>query len=136
MDDVIRRWPILMDGDFVVVTREAIVNGPLWRLFPVINVDRIADIPCDYPGAMGVPITFIGKFNPEQFELIALTKHCFVGERETYRRLVVRNLHPRLPQSVDLARMLENVGVKTPGVDVVVICETGEHKEVRGNGAA
>ena len=35
-------------------------------------MDKTSDIPYDYEGAMGVPITFVDKYNPEQFEIIAL----------------------------------------------------------------
>jgi hypothetical protein len=37
-----------------------------------INVDKVADIPTDYQGIIGVPITFLDKYNPEQFEIIGL----------------------------------------------------------------
>lgn len=37
-----------------------------------INVDKVADIPTDYQGVIGVPITFLDKYNPEQFEIIGL----------------------------------------------------------------
>lgn len=37
-----------------------------------INVDKICDIPADYTGEMGVPLTFLDKHNPEQFEVIAI----------------------------------------------------------------
>ena len=40
--------------------------------YDCINIDRISDIPVDYDGLMGVPITFIDKWNPVQFELIGL----------------------------------------------------------------
>lgn len=40
--------------------------------FNAINVNTYTDIPCDYDGAMGVPITFLDKYNPEQFEIIGL----------------------------------------------------------------
>ncbi len=40
--------------------------------YEAINVDKTKDIPFDYDGDMGVPITFLNKFNPEQFELIGL----------------------------------------------------------------
>ena len=39
-----------------------------------INVNRTQDIPIDYAGYMGVPITFLHKFNPEQFEIIKFRK--------------------------------------------------------------
>lgn len=35
-----------------------------------INVNKTADIPCDYDGIMGVPITFMDKYSPDQFEII------------------------------------------------------------------
>lgn len=40
--------------------------------FDAINVDRIGDIPKDYNGIMGVPLTFLNVYNPEQFEIITL----------------------------------------------------------------
>ncbi|MCD8291389.1 MAG: adenine-specific methyltransferase EcoRI family protein [Prevotella sp.] len=39
-----------------------------------INVDKVIDIPCDYSGVMGVPITFLDKYNPEQFEILGLSR--------------------------------------------------------------
>ncbi len=45
---------------------------PQYDNYNAINVDKTADIPCDYDGAMGVPITFMDKYNPEQFEIIGL----------------------------------------------------------------
>lgn len=40
--------------------------------FDAINVDVTKEIPIDYAGYMGVPITFMDKYNPDQFEIIAL----------------------------------------------------------------
>ena len=45
---------------------------PKYDNYDAINVDKVADIPVDYMGAMGVPITFLDKYNPEQFEIEAL----------------------------------------------------------------
>ena len=39
--------------------------------YDAINVDKVTDIPYDYSGLMGVPITFLDKYNPEQFRIIA-----------------------------------------------------------------
>ena len=36
-------------------------------------MDKVTDIPIDYDGVMGVPITFMDKYNPEQFEIIGLS---------------------------------------------------------------
>jgi hypothetical protein len=43
---------------------------PKYDNYDAINVDKVKDIPMDYDGVMGVPITFIGSYNPEQFEII------------------------------------------------------------------
>ena len=45
---------------------------PHYDNYNAINVNTYTDIPCDYDGAMGVPITFLDKYNPEQFEIEAL----------------------------------------------------------------
>lgn len=47
---------------------------PKYDNFDGIEVSHTADIPCDYFGAMGVPITFLDKYNPEQFELLGIDK--------------------------------------------------------------
>ena len=43
---------------------------PKYDNYDAINVDKVADIPCDYFGCIGVPITFMDKYNPNQFELL------------------------------------------------------------------
>lgn len=45
---------------------------PHYDNYNAINVDRVADIPLDYHGVMGVPITFMDKYNPEEFEIVGL----------------------------------------------------------------
>jgi hypothetical protein len=45
---------------------------PTYENFDAINVDKTKDIPVDYNGFMGVPITFLDKYNPDQFEIIGL----------------------------------------------------------------
>ena len=42
--------------------------------YDAIEVSKTADIPCDYDGVMGVPITFLDKYCPEQFEIIGATE--------------------------------------------------------------
>jgi len=43
---------------------------PKYDNYDAINVDKTNEIPKNYKGAMGVPITFIDKYNPEQFEIL------------------------------------------------------------------
>lgn len=45
---------------------------PEYDNYNAINVDKVSEIPFDYNGVMGVPITFLDKYNPEQFEIVAL----------------------------------------------------------------
>ena len=52
---------------------------PKYDNYDAINVDKVADIPKDYDGYMGVPITFLDKYNPDQFEIIGLTKNEING---------------------------------------------------------
>ena len=45
---------------------------PKYENFDAININTYKEIPCDYDGIMGVPVTFLDKYNPNQFELIGL----------------------------------------------------------------
>ena len=45
---------------------------PTYDNYEAINVDKTSDIPCDYDGVMGVPITFLDKYNPEQFDILGM----------------------------------------------------------------
>lgn len=47
---------------------------PKYDNYDAINVDKTNEIPCDYDGIMGVPITFLDKYNPKQFEIIKFRK--------------------------------------------------------------
>lgn len=47
---------------------------PKYDNYDAINVNKTQDIPCDYDGVMGVPITFLDKYNPNQFEIIKFRK--------------------------------------------------------------
>jgi len=57
---------------------------PRYDNYDAINVDKTADIPMDYPGVMGVPITFMDKYNPEQFEIIGSFNASSIDEKEKY----------------------------------------------------
>ena len=47
-------------------------NYPKYDNYDAINVDVTKEIPCDYAGVMGVPITFLDKYSPDQFEIVGL----------------------------------------------------------------
>lgn len=48
---------------------------PKYDNYDAINVDKTKNIPCDYNGVIGVPITFMDKFSPDQFEIIGELNH-------------------------------------------------------------
>lgn len=48
------------------------IDYPKYDNYDAINVDKTKDIPADYGGDIGVPITFLDKYNPEQFKIIGL----------------------------------------------------------------
>lgn len=83
---------------------------PKYDNYNAINVNKTAEIPCDYDGVMGVPITFLDKYNPEQFEIFGLSASAgynpiivgipFLGKKDarplicgknTYARVFIRN---------------------------------------------
>ena len=47
---------------------------PKYDNYDAIEVSKVAEIPSDYEGVMGVPITFLDVYNPEQFEIIKFRK--------------------------------------------------------------
>ena len=51
---------------------------PKYDNYDAINVDKSKDIPKDYDGIMGVPISFLTKLCPDQFEIVGLGKHPFI----------------------------------------------------------
>jgi hypothetical protein len=46
---------------------------PRYDNYNAVEVSKTADIPVDFDGAMGVPITFLDRYNPEQFEILGIT---------------------------------------------------------------
>ena len=69
---------------------------PTYDNYDAINVDKTKDIPMDYDGIMGVPITFLHKFNPAQFELIKFRKgnddkDLSINGKCPYFRILIKN---------------------------------------------
>lgn len=59
---------------------------PEYDNYKAIEVGKTKDIPIDYDGAMGVPITFMNKYNPDQFEIIWTTDRGGDGMLEDYKK--------------------------------------------------
>ena len=71
---------------------------PHYDNYDAINVDKLAEIPEDYYGEMGVPITFLDKYNPSQFEIIKFRKgndgkDLCVNGKCPYFRIIIRRKH-------------------------------------------
>lgn len=74
---------------------------PNYDNYDGIEVSKVADIPKDFDGVMGVPITFMDKYNPEQFEIVGADNHSKdnkgnnwtgqVGGEFVYKRVLIRN---------------------------------------------
>ena len=61
--------------EMILVARYNPLEYPTYDNYNAINVDKIAAIPCDYAGVMGVPITFMDNYNPNQFEILNLSRY-------------------------------------------------------------
>lgn len=78
---------------------------PKYDTYNAININKVSDIPMDYKGAMGVPITFLDKYSPNQFEIIGIDRYVednpnygkrfSVNGRETYARVIIKNKKPQ-----------------------------------------
>ena len=60
--------------ELVLYKRYTPEEYPKYDNYDAVNVAKTAEIPYDYDGVMGVPITFLDKYNPEQFEIIKFRK--------------------------------------------------------------
>ena len=110
---------------FDLICRYSPEEYPTYENYDAIEVSKTPDIPFDYAGAMGVPTTFLDKYNPEQFEIIGLAEGDLGKElglrpfdrelkklnkslrdgqlfymkngfpQKPYSRILIRNKHPR-----------------------------------------
>lgn len=74
---------------------------PKYDNYDAINVDKTKEIPKDFEGVMGVPITFLDKFNPAQFEIIKFRKgdderDLAINGKCPYFRILIKNKRPEL----------------------------------------
>ena len=76
---------------------------PKYDNYDAIEVSKTKDIPIDYKWIMWVPITFLNKYNPEQFEIVwcnrdvwqdakwTYGKSSFINGKETFKRIFIKN---------------------------------------------
>lgn len=96
-------WLTNMDNalrnEEIVLTKRYVGNESNYQRYDNydgINVNKTQDIPMDYAGCMGVPITFLHKFNPNQFEIIKFRKgnddkDLSINGKCPYFRILIRN---------------------------------------------
>ena len=88
--------------DLILYKKYTPEEYPKYDNYDAINVDKVAEIPCDYDGIMGVPITFLDKYNPDQFEIIggmSSTRkdeynfgYPYLGGKKKYARILIRKI--------------------------------------------
>ena len=108
---------------------------PNYDNYDAVEVPFTSGIPSDYEGVMGVPISFLGKYNPEQFEIVKF-RHGddgkdlgYTQEDGTYKtpyfRILIRHRNPERKESQPLSR--------SRGGQSSLRCKRGlSHVEVRG----
>ena len=101
--DIQKRHDFIHSGRRYARTPE---KYPKYDNYDAINVDKTNEIPDDYDGVMGVPITFLDKYCPEQYEIIDINPHFFI---------MVENDLPKLKQLT-----LKNVNRKDPYARVLI----------------
>ena len=74
---------------------------PKYDNFEIINVNKVNEIPKDYKGLMGVPITFLEKYNPNQFKILGIANsaryigekcYTFIDQRKIYNRIIIKKI--------------------------------------------
>ena len=105
--------------DLILIKKYNDEDYPTYDNYDAIEVSRVKNIPCDYEGIMGVPITFLDKYNPDQFQILGSQrwsksddlikahvsgdiemaindKKTLINGKETYDRIFIRNKHPEI----------------------------------------
>jgi hypothetical protein len=86
--------------EFILYKNYTAEKYPKYDNYDAIEVSKAVDIPIDYFGVMGVPLTFLDKYNPDQFEILGLSGTSYPTTK-TYRNKV---------RVVDGVRMKSNTG--------------------------
>ena len=80
---------------------------PKYDNYDAIEVSKVGEIPYDYDGVMGVPVTFLDKYNPEQFEILGSNRGvgqdpkgiygrgAYLKGKEVFKRIFIRNINKK-----------------------------------------
>lgn len=87
--------------DIVLYKKYTPEEYPKYDNYDAINVNKALEIPCDYDGVMGVPITFLDKYNPEQFEILGNEYDLnipkgrgYINGKRMYSRIFIKKIKP------------------------------------------
>ena len=74
---------------------------PKYDNYDAIHINKTSEIPCDYDGIMGVPISFLDKYNPEQFEIVGNEYELnipkgrgYINGKRMYSRIFIKKIKP------------------------------------------
>ena len=81
--------------EFILYKKYDPKNYQKYDNYDAINVDKAVNMPADYDGVMGVPFTFLEKYNPKQFEIIKFRKgndekDLTINGKQPYFRVLLR----------------------------------------------
>lgn len=88
--------------ELILYKKYTAAEYPKYDDFDAIEVGKTSEIPMDYDGIMGVPITFLNKYNPDQFEIVgnlgsyapdgySLASKIHINGQKIYKRIAIRN---------------------------------------------
>ena len=128
---------------------------PKYDNYDAINVNKVSEIPANYSGYMGVPITFMDKYNPEQFEIKGCTEsegrgfsdglwiessgvmQPMVDGKRIYKRIFIKK-KPETPRrkmtDEEIDKFLEEYRANPNMEGVMVICTLYDEDYIRKNG--
>jgi hypothetical protein len=105
------RWFTNLDykqrhDDLILYANYTPERYPKYDNYDAINVDKTCEIPMDYDGAMGVPITFLDKYNPEQFELLDAREYTKISRLQHKGTFLIKDADSAIKGKPTYARVL------------------------------
>ena len=76
--------------DLILYKKYTPEEYPKYDNYDAIEVSKVCEIPKDYDGIMGVPITFLDKYNPSQFEIVGCANNPIIKGKLIYKRLLIK----------------------------------------------
>ena len=97
--------------EITLYKKYSVKEYPKYDNYEAIEVSRVFDIPVNYNKVMGVPVTFLDKWNPDQFEIIGMAEdngkgmsggiwdgenpHCIINKQKKFKRIFIKNKKPQ-----------------------------------------